>query len=301
MRSTSAWPSRAAGPADDHEHGGRVVELGQRLDGDVEALERLDPADEQQHRPVERAQVGERGAGPGPVAGREERVDDARRHDLDPGRVGAVEPLELGGLGRAVGEDGVRAADRPRASASTRRCGSGSPVSALTRARVWNVDTSGRSSSCLSRWPGDARQPVVGVQGVDAAARRRWSPGGRAPRRRTRRRPRAAPPWAGRPRPRRHVHDPEPGLDVDHVGQVVGPPAGVHVAGHAGLGQGRHQLADVDVHAATVARARLGEGRRVQGEDSESAHQQRGQHRDGAGDSTRRRHGGAVQRPARSG
>ena len=39
------------------------------------------------------------------------------------------------------------------ASASTRRCGSASPVSALTRASVWNVDTSGRSSSCFSWWP----------------------------------------------------------------------------------------------------------------------------------------------------
>ena len=39
------------------------------------------------------------------------------------------------------------------ASASTRRSGSGSPVSALTRANVWNVDTSGRSSSCLMRCP----------------------------------------------------------------------------------------------------------------------------------------------------
>ena len=39
------------------------------------------------------------------------------------------------------------------ASASMRRWGSGSPVSALTRASVWNVVTSGRSSSCFSRWP----------------------------------------------------------------------------------------------------------------------------------------------------
>ena len=38
-------------------------------------------------------------------------------------------------------------------SASMRRWGSGSPVSALTRARVWNVDTSGRSRRCLMAWP----------------------------------------------------------------------------------------------------------------------------------------------------
>ena len=39
------------------------------------------------------------------------------------------------------------------ASASTRRWGSRSPVVALTRASVWNVDTRGRSSSCFNRWP----------------------------------------------------------------------------------------------------------------------------------------------------
>ena len=38
-------------------------------------------------------------------------------------------------------------------SASTRRSGSGSPPSAFTRANVWNVMTSGRSSSCLMAWP----------------------------------------------------------------------------------------------------------------------------------------------------
>ncbi len=47
------------------------------------------------------------------------------------------------------------ASEQPMTSASarTRRSGSGSPVSAFTRASVWKVDTSGRSSSCFRRWP----------------------------------------------------------------------------------------------------------------------------------------------------
>ena len=35
----------------------------------------------------------------------------------------------------------------------TRRSGSSSPDSAFTRASVWNVETRGRPSSCLSRCP----------------------------------------------------------------------------------------------------------------------------------------------------
>ena len=40
----------------------------------------------------------------------------------------------------------------------------------------------------------------------------------------------------------------------------------------AGLGQRRHQLADVDVHAAAVALPGLGERRGVEREDGEAAH-----------------------------
>ena len=44
------------------------------------------------------------------------------------------------------------------ASASARRCGmsawtSSGTASALTRSSVWNVHTSGSSSSCLITWP----------------------------------------------------------------------------------------------------------------------------------------------------
>ena len=55
------------------------------------------------------------------------------------------------------------------ASARSRRAGSGSPVSAFTRASVWNVETSGQVELVLEPVAGDARQPVVGVQRVDVA------------------------------------------------------------------------------------------------------------------------------------
>ncbi len=58
------------------------------------------------------------------------------------------------------------------ASASARRSGSSSSASsglvcALTRSSVWNVETSGRSSACLSEWPASPGEPVVGVDRVD--------------------------------------------------------------------------------------------------------------------------------------
>ena len=71
---------------------------------------------------------------------------------------------------------------------------------------------------------------------------------------------------------RRHVVHPQAGLHVDHLGEVGRPGPGEHVAGDAGAGECRRQLADVDVHAATVARAGLGQGRGVQGQDGEPAH-----------------------------
>jgi hypothetical protein len=55
-------------------------------------------------------------------------------------------------------------------------------------------------------------------------------------------------------------------------GQVVGPGAGEHVAGHTGPGQRGGELAHVDVHAPAVPGAGLGQGRGVQGKDSQSPH-----------------------------
>jgi hypothetical protein len=65
-------------------------------------------------------------------------------------------------------------------------------------------------------------------------------------------------------RTRRNVDHPESGFDLHQLRQVVCPPAGVNVAGHAGLGQCRDQLPHVDVHAPAVTGTRLDQRRRMQ-------------------------------------
>ena len=82
----------AARAADDHERDRRVVERGEAADREADALERLDATDEQDHAPtVEPEAVPRRGA----IAGREHRVVDAGRDDLDAIGVGVVERREL--------------------------------------------------------------------------------------------------------------------------------------------------------------------------------------------------------------
>ena len=63
-----------------------------------------------------------------------------------------------------------------------------------------------------------------------------------------------------------------PGSTCDHGGQVGRPGPGEDVAGHARSGQGGGQLTHVDVHAAAVPGAGLGQGRGVEGEDGEPTH-----------------------------
>jgi hypothetical protein len=83
-----------AGAADDDKGRVRAVERGEGAHGDVDALERLDPPDEQQHRLGPQAEA-QRTAGSHAVTRGEERVLHARRHDLDPARRVAVVPAEL--------------------------------------------------------------------------------------------------------------------------------------------------------------------------------------------------------------
>ena len=82
---------------------------GQRPHRDVGCLQRLDAADEQQHRRVD-GQV-ERTAGATAFAGREERVLDAGRDDLDATLRVAVQAAELALLLGAADADGVGAGD----------------------------------------------------------------------------------------------------------------------------------------------------------------------------------------------
>ena len=76
--------------------------------------------------------------------------------------IGVVELGDLGGLDRARRQHGVRAADDGRLGLGPvmGRVGfdtSSGLDSALTRSRVWKVDTSGRLSWCLMRVAGHAR------------------------------------------------------------------------------------------------------------------------------------------------
>ena len=140
----------AAGATDDHQHGVAAGRAGQGADRHVGRLERLDPPDEQQHRAV--GGQAERAPGAAPVAGGEEGVLDGRRDDLDaPGGV-AVQPRNWRS---SSGQLTQIASLQPMTSASarSRHAGSRSPPSALTRASVWNVETSGTSRACLRRWP----------------------------------------------------------------------------------------------------------------------------------------------------
>ena len=108
-----------AGPADHDQAGVGVGQLGQGADGDVGPLERLDAADEEQQGSARRGRVGagdghvDADGGPGRllVAGGEQAVVDARRHDLDALGDGVVEALQLGRLVVGQGQDGVGAAD----------------------------------------------------------------------------------------------------------------------------------------------------------------------------------------------
>jgi len=64
--------------------------------------------------------------------------------------------------------------------------------------------------------------------------------------------------------PRGDVDDAVVRLDDDLAGEVGAPGSGVGGAVDAGVGQGGHQFAHVDVHPAAVTLARLDERRRVE-------------------------------------
>ena len=235
------------------------MQLGERTHRDIGALQRLDAPDEQQHRTIEWAGRARLRA-PAAIARREERVLDSGRDDLDPARGLAVEAEELALLLGAADADRVGAADDLGLGALAPL---GLEIAALglhLGERVERADER-QVELVLDAVADEAAEPVVGVQHiggrvvldvvdhgvaelVDAPTEAVPWPG-RTGRRGCARRD-------GRARPARRRAS--PGRVRSRVGRAL----------DAGLRERRHQLAHVHVHAATVARARLGEGRRVE-------------------------------------
>ncbi len=201
------------------------------------------------------------------IAGREEGVIHTGSDDLDPPRRHPVQPGELLGLLGAAHADGVGAADHVHLGPLPPGRLPVAPFGLHPRQGVEGADQ-GQAELVLHPVAGYARQPVVGVDEVDAAVaievvhhalgelvddsrERLFGQIGRAG---------------------VDVHHPEAGLDGHLVGQVVAPAPDVRGAVDAGLGQRRHQLAHVHVHATAVAGARLHQGRRVEGEHRQPAH-----------------------------
>ena len=258
-----------------------VLQLGQHAHGHVGSLERLDPAHEQQQWPV--LGQSQRPSCLGAIPGTEERVVDPGGHDADPLRVACVELGELRRLHGARRQHDVGAAHDGR-------LGFGPAMRFVARhllgARLGLHPGEGVERGhereielVLDAVAGDARQPVVGVDGVEASLLvRRRGPAG------------------ARHHERQHVV----GELVDDVGQrllghggersggdVVDPQArldglggrerlrprpGVDVALHPGAGQRRGQFPHVDVHSPAVPGAGLGQGGGVQGEHRQSSH-----------------------------
>jgi hypothetical protein len=240
----------SAGSADDDEAGTRVAERGKRPDRHVGALERLDAPDEQQQRSVD--VEAERTAGPRLVAGREERVLDAWSDDLEAALRFAVVEAELIGLLLAAHADRVGAVDDLGLGTVTPHrfgitVGGLHPGEGVEGGHERNVEL------VLERVADDAAQPVVGVDHVGAFVpsqpvehavaelvgdlRERF--------------------LGEVVRPCRDVDHAVAGFDEDLVGKAVSVGAGERGGLDTRLRQGRAEFADVHVHPAAVACARL--------------------------------------------
>ena len=254
--------------ADDRQQGvsSTPTQLDQRLEGQVDTLQILESPDEQQHRRV--GVDAERLAGLGPIAGREEGVFDAERHDVHSRRVGVVEANELLGLDVTAREHRVGAGEDRRLLESTVLGLGFERVRLHTLERVkghdeWNIEL------VLQTVTSESAQPVVGVDRVGGTrtAKRRRDRVGEFAHERGQLVAFEGPGGTGR-----HVVDPKTGLDADDVALVRVVTSGVDVHLVAEAGQRTRELAHVDVHPSTVTGARLGQRRGVIREDRETCH-----------------------------
>ena len=182
---------RAAGATDDDEHGVRAVHRSEGPDGDVGAFERLDPADIQHDRAVGRQADG---------APRAAACPGAKKACSTAGGTVSMTPLgspyKRRNCRSSSGQLTQMASLHPMTSASarSRQSGSRSPPSALTRARVWKVETRARRSDASS----GARRRRSASSCRGSRRPHRWPRGARRRRRQTRRPARRALPWEGR-------------------------------------------------------------------------------------------------------
>ncbi len=255
----------AARAADDHQRELRVVERGERADREVGALQPLDPPDEQQHpRRVDAEPLARRVA----VAGKEDVVVDAGRHDFDAIERGVVQRCELRALVVRRREHQVGARDHfvldPRAVLGVVvDAGFGlHPGERVERRDEREVEL------VLQPVRDRAREPVVAVQHVDRLALEHAGHGrvdegldqlGERVLR------------YGCARAGLDVQHAKAGLDLHDrgLGAVLG--AGVDVALDAGPGQRARERPHVHVHAAAVAGTGLCERRRVHREHGDPA------------------------------
>ncbi len=192
---------------------------------------------------------------------------DPRRHDLDAIGGCAVEVDELRSLGFAVCEDGIAACDDLGLSVGPAL---GLRVARLclhAGERVEGADER-EIEPVLELVAGHARQPVVRVDRVDVAVVEQPELdslgeviddlGQRF--------------FGQIDGSGFDMRNTEARLDVDGLGQIIGPLACVDGGFDTCLGQCAAEFTDIHVHAATITRPRLGEGRGVQAQDREFAH-----------------------------
>ncbi len=260
---------------------GVVLHRRQRPNRHIGAFQRLDPTHEQQQWIVRgQTQCATR---LGPVTRPEEGVIDTGCHHPNAVRVTVIELGELRRLHRARSQHDLGAAHHGG-------FGLGAPMGLVARhllgARLGlhsGQGVEGRHQRevelVLDAVAGDARQPVVGVHGIEA---------GLVVQRRVHARTRGHEGQDvvgelvddggkllfghGAQGACRHVVDTQPRLHGHGGRQLVRPRPGIDVALDAGTSQGGGKLPNVDVHPPAVTGPGLGQRRGVQGEHRESTH-----------------------------
>jgi hypothetical protein len=192
---------------------------------------------------------------------------DARRHDLDPRRICAVELGELGDLRRAIGEDRVGTGNDlglgPHSQIGLGVAGLGLDASEGVEGRDER-----QRQFMLQSVTDHPREPVVGMERLRSAVATQM--------------PRHSVAELVEDRGevllgqvRRagiDMHDPESGFDVDDLGEVIGGATDVDLGANAGLRECAHEFAHVHVHPPGITGSRLGQGGGVEREHRERSH-----------------------------